>query len=89
MSTRSSLYQLKQSRAQCGRENPAGQVGLTLCQQVELVHEEGLVLGPGKVEGLGRHELRHTVLLVVGVMLQLGDTVEATGLEAEGGGRCL
>ena len=63
--------------------------GLTLCQQVELVHEESLILGPGEVESLGRHKLRNTLLLVIGVMLQLRDAVQGTGLEAQGGGRCL
>ena len=63
--------------------------GLTLCQQVELVHEESLILGPGEVESLGRHKLRNTLLLVIGVMLQLRDAVKGTGLEAQGGGRCL
>lgn len=63
--------------------------GLTLCQQVELVHEESLILGPGEVESLGRHELRNTILLVIGVMLQLRDAVQGAGLEAQGGGRFL
>ena len=61
---------------------------LTLCQQVEFVNEQGLVLGPGEVESLGRQELRDTVLLVGGIMLQLRDAMKATDLEArEGGGR--
>lgn len=54
---------------------------LTLCQQVELVNEQGLVLGPGEVKCLGREEFWYTVLLVVGIVLQLRDAVEGTGLE--------
>jgi hypothetical protein len=59
-----------------------------LCQQVEFVNEQGLVLGPGEVKSLGRQELRDTVLLVGGIMLQLREAMKATDLEArEGGGR--
>ena len=61
---------------------------LTLCQQVEFVNEQGLVLGPGEVESLGRQELRDTVLPVGGIVLQLREAMKATDLEArEGGGR--
>lgn len=62
---------------------------LTLCQEVELINEEGLVLRPSKVEGLWRHEFRDTILLVISIVLQLRDTVQGTGLESQGGGRCL
>lgn len=64
-------------------------LGLTLCQQVELINEEGLVLSPGKVIRLGRHEFRHTILLVDILVLQLGDAVQGTGLGSEERGRCL
>lgn len=60
-----------------------------MCQQVELLHEQGLVLGPREVECLRGHKLRDTIGLVEVVMLQLRDAMEATGLKAEGGGRCL
>jgi hypothetical protein len=66
-----------------------GKSDLTLRQQVELIHKESLILGPGEVESLGRHELGNTILLVISIMLQLWDTVQGTGLEAQGGGRCL
>lgn len=46
-------------------------------------------MGPGEVECLRGHELGDTIGLVEAVMLQLRDAVEATSLEAEGGGRCL
>lgn len=59
-----------------------------MCQQVEFVNEQGLVLGPGEVEGLRRKELWDTILLVSGIVLQLRDAMKATDLEArEGGGR--
>lgn len=62
---------------------------LTLCQQVELIDEEGLVLGPGEIVCLRRHEFRYTILLVDVLMLQLGDAVQGTGLGSEERGRCL
>lgn len=59
----------------------AEQVGLTLCQQIQFLDKKALVLGPGEVEGLWGHELRNAILLVVGIMLQLRDVMDATGLE--------
>lgn len=65
-------------------------VELTLRQQVEFVNEQSLVLSPGEIECLGGEELWDTILLVVSIVLQLRNTVHATGLEArEGGGRFL
>ena len=57
-------------------------VGLTLCQQIEFVNEQRLVLGPGKVKCLRRHEIWDTVLLVVGIVLQLRNAMDSTSLEA-------
>jgi len=56
--------------------------GLTLCQQIEFVNEQSLVLSPGEVECLGREEFWDTILLVVGIVLQLGNAMNGTGLEA-------
>lgn len=57
-------------------------VGLTLCQQIEFVNKETLVLGPGEVKRLRRQELRNTILLIVGVVLQLGHAMDSPSLEA-------
>ena len=59
----------------------AEHVELTLCQQIQFLNKEALVLGPGEVKSLRGHEFRDTILLVVGIMLQLGDVMDATGLE--------
>jgi hypothetical protein len=55
---------------------------LTLCQQIEFVNKQSLVLGPGKVKCLRGHEFWDTIFLVVGVVLQLGNAMNSTGLEA-------
>jgi hypothetical protein len=55
---------------------------LTLCQQIQLVNEQSLVLSPGEVESLGGEEFWDTVLFVVCIVLQLGNAMNGTGLEA-------
>lgn len=61
---------------------------LTLCQEVELLHQQGLILCPGKVKPLRGQQLGNSILLEVRIVRQLRYSVEASSLESwqAGGG---
>lgn len=65
---------------------PYRSIEYTLCHQIQLLHQQRLVLCPSKVKGLGGHELGNAMFSKDSLVRQLGDSVKTAVLESRKAG---
>lgn len=70
-----SVYREQPSRSKCYQPDKH-----TLCHQIQLLHQQRLVLCPGKVKCLGRHELGNAMLSEDSLVCQLRYPMETAVL---------